>query len=107
MTQPTYAPPDLAQTRAWTGAAVTSMSDEQLTMVLAAETGNQAGACTTDPYTADLHQAVLRRVGRELAARGIPLGMTPGSAEFGPARLAQFDAEIERLEGHRRRFVFG
>lgn len=107
MTAPVYVPPDLAQTRKWTGATAQSISDEELTMVLAAETGNQASACTVDPYTADLYQAVLRRVGRVLAARGIPLGMTPGSAEFGPTRLAQFDAEIERLEGYRRRFVFG
>lgn len=104
---PVVVPPDLAATRHWCGATVQSITDTELQRVLDAEVYNQASACTTDPYSPDLYQAVLRRVGRVLAARGIPLGMTPGSAEFGPTRLAQFDAEIERLEGYRRRFVFG
>ena len=36
----------------------------------------------------------------------IPLG-TINSDEFGPSRLASFDAEIERLERSRRKFVSG
>jgi hypothetical protein len=84
-------------------------------MVLDAELTNQAKACrrtdpataTEIPYTADLYQAVLRRCARHLAARGIPLGQTPGSEEFGPTRLSTFDGEIERLEGYDRGFWFG
>lgn len=109
------APPTVDAVRKWTGVTVSSIDDDQLAMVVAAETTNQGKACrlvepatgTPYPYTADLYQAVLRRCARHLAARGIPLGMTPGSEEFGPARLSQFDGEIERLEGYDRGFHFG
>lgn len=114
MTTP-IAPPTVDQVRKWTGVALSSIDDEQLAMVVDAEKFNQAKACRlVDPatgtpyeYTPDLYQAVLRRCARHLAARGIPLGQTPGSDEFGPTRLATFDGEIERLEGYDRGFHFG
>ena len=36
---------------------------------------------------------------RELAARNVPLGILNDQSEFGPTRLPQYDAEINRLEG--------
>ena len=61
----------------------------------------------TGSLTADLTQAIYRRVAREIAARGIPLGMLGADTEYGTARLSRWDAEIERLEGPSRRVVFG
>jgi hypothetical protein len=108
-------PPTLAQVRKWTGVSSTSIDDAELQSVMDAELENQSKACrrvdratgAVRPYTADLYQAVLRRCARHLATRGIPLGQTPGSDEFGPTRLSSFDAEIERLEGYDRGFWFG
>lgn len=100
-------PPSVAQVRRWTGVTTASISDEDLSVVLAAELHSQSRTCRVDPYWPDLYQAVLRRCARHLAARGVPLGMTGGEAEFGPARLSSFDGEIDRLEGPHRRLVFG
>lgn len=100
-------PPDVAKVRRWTGVSASSISDEDLGLVLEAEVDGQAEVCRVDPYNAALYQAVLRRCARHLAARGVPLGMTSGEAEYGPARLASFDAEVERLEGPYRIAVTG
>lgn len=102
-----YVPPTVAQVRNWTGVTVGSISDTDLQIIIDAEVCAQARVCRVDPYTPDLYQAVLRRCGRELAARGIPLGVTSGESEYGPARLATFDAEVERLEGPLRIVVTG
>lgn len=102
-----YAPPTVGQVREWTGVSVASISDAALGLVVDAEIVNQARVCRVCPYAPDLYQAVLRRCGRELAARGIPLGMSSAESEYGPARLASFDAEVERLEGPSRLVVFG
>ena len=100
-------PPTVTQVRNWTGVTVGSIADADLQIIIDAELCLQAKVCRVDPYIAPLYQAVLRRCGRELAARGIPLGMTSGESEFGPARLAAFDAEVERLEGPYRKVVTG
>lgn len=100
-------PPTPEQVREWAGVTTKSISDDALTMLVDAEVVNQAKMCRVQPYTADLYQAVLRRCARALAARGVPLGVTPASAEFGPTRLAAYDGEIERYEGPVRRFAFG
>lgn len=103
-----YVPPDLVAVRDWTGVSVSSISDDALTRVLDAEVTSQARVCRVCPqYAPDLYQAILRRCARELAARGVPLGFTSGEAEYGPARLATFDAEVERLEGPARIVVIG
>jgi hypothetical protein len=104
--------PDLAEVRAWLGTPVSVISDAQLQTILDGETVAQARACRVpvDPLTLpdDLHEALLRRCGRAVAARGVPLGLAGGEGyEFGPTRLPAFDAEIERLEGGTRKFVFG
>ena len=102
-----YAPPDLAKVRSWTGVNVSSIDDAALQVVIDAEVWSQAQVCTVDPYTPNLYQAVLRRCARELAARGVPLGGMTAEAEYGPAQLATFDAEVERLEGPSRIAVTG
>jgi hypothetical protein len=94
--------PTLAQVRTWIGVPVASLSDDQLSQVVAAETDLQAAACDvgSDPATdfpAALAQALYRRTARHVAARGVPLGLT-GESEYGPVRLPSWDVEIERLE---------
>lgn len=106
--------PTVDEVRSWLKLADTSMSEEELADVLAAEVEDQGDVCRIpvgypgDPnaYPAKLRMALFRRCGRHIAARGIPLG-TIASEEFGPSRLASFDAEIERLERTRRKFVSG
>lgn len=100
--------PDVDKVREWTGVSVTSCSDDLLKQVMAGEAANQEKACLIDDpddRDPDLIQAFYRRCARELAARGVPLGVVQGEA--GPARLGSFDAEIDRLEGNDRGFWFG
>jgi hypothetical protein len=104
--------PTLAELRGWLQVPDVVLTDAQLQTVLDAETAAQAIACRVpaDPATlpADLHSALLRRCARAVAARGVPLGLSGAEGEeFGPARVPAYDVEIERLEGDRRRFVFG
>lgn len=101
-------PPSVTDVRDWLKVSVAAIDDAGLQAILDAETTSQARACTVDPFDADHYMALLRRCGRAVAARGVPLGLA-GSAdsEFGPVRLPSFDAEIERYEGPTRKFVFG
>jgi hypothetical protein len=106
--------PDVDEVRAWLKLAPTSMDDAELGDILAGEVDNQGRMCRIPPewpadpdaYPHTLRLAVFRRCGRAVAARGVPLGLT-GDGEYGPARLPNFDAEIERYEGPLRKFVFG
>jgi hypothetical protein len=106
--------PTVDEVRKWLKLADTSMDDDELGDVLAAEVEQQGDVCRLpaaypgDPnaYPATLRMAIFRRCGREVAARGVPLGIV-GSDEYGPSRLPSFDAEIERLERPRRKFVSG
>jgi len=104
-------PPSLVDVRAWIQVPATLISDEQLQIVINAEVLLQAKLCTIaeDPtgWPADLRQAIYRRVAREIAAKGIPLGTFGADSEYGPARLSRWDAEIGRLEGPSRKVVFG
>lgn len=110
--------PTTDEVRAWCSLARTSLSDEQLQQVIDAELQNQGAYCRMprlpdnvpdpDGYPPMLAQALYRRVGREVASRGVPLGLIGDPAsEAGMQRLAQFDAEIERIEGPARLVVFG
>ena len=105
------APPPVDDVRAWIRVPATLLPDEQLQQVIDAEALIQARLCRIpeDPaaLTPDLVQAIYRRVAREVAAKGVPLGMLGGDSEFGTARLGRFDAEIERLEGPNRKVVVG
>lgn len=104
--------PSTEDVRRWVQAPSTAITDEQLDQVIAAELENQAAMCTVpadpDDYPAMLAQALYRRVARELASRQVPLGVVGDTAsEMGAARLATFDAEVERIEGPARMVVFG
>ena len=100
--------PPIEDVRTWIQVPVTIMENDQLQKVIDAETLLQARACTTGAeLTPDLVQAIYRRVAREVAARGVPLGILGADSEYGPTRLSQFDAEIARLEGPSRKIVFG
>lgn len=104
--------PSLADFRQWCNLSPQAISDAQLEQVIAAEVGNQARVCRTplDPAALpeDLAQALYRRVAREVSGKQVPLGLVGDTAsEYGPARLATFDAEVERLEGPSRLVVFG
>jgi len=102
--------PSLAEVRTWLKVSTSSVSDDVLTDILAAEIANQQKACRLDPAATDLDDdlvgALYRRCARQVAARGVPLGIV-ADAEFGPMRLTTIDAEIERLEGYNRGFFFG
>jgi hypothetical protein len=103
--------PSIDDVRSWLQVPATVVGDDALQQVINAETLLQARLVRTpaDPaaLTPDLIQAIYRRVGREIAAKGVPLGMLGADAEFGPARLSRWDSEIERLEGPNRKVVFG
>lgn len=101
--------PTLAELRAWLNLPATALDDEALQGVLDAEAALQARRCRipAEGIGADLKQALYRRVGREVAAKGLPLGLAGVESELGPTRLSRFDAEIERLEGPSRMVVFG
>ena len=102
--------PPIGDVRAWLQVPSTTLTDPQLQQVVDAETLLQARACRVPDdgtLTPDLVQAIYRRVGREVAARGVPLGLLGADAEYGPSRLSRWDAEIDRLEGPNRRVVFG
>lgn len=101
--------PTVAQVRAWLKLAASSVDDAELAVVLAAEIAAQARVCRI-PETGpdpDQYAALLRRCAREIAARGVPLGVTGGGDEFGPTRLPSYDAEVDRLEGPTRIVVMG
>lgn len=89
-----------------------SATDAQIDSALAAELRNQARICRVpkDPaavWDADLTEAALRRVARNLAMRGIPLAVFQGDAEAGSLIPPGRDPEVRRLEGPLRRLKFG
>lgn len=94
--------PTLEQVRAWIQVPATVLDDPSLEQVYAAELVLQARYCTVDEdvYPPELAQAIYRRVGRVVAAKGVPLGVV--ADEFGQLRLSQWDAEVERLEAPHR-----
>ena len=103
--------PDIGEVRAWIQVPATALPDPVLSQVLVAEADLQVHACRVPEGDVDgpaaLIQALYRRCGREVAARGVPLGMMGADSEYGPARLSRWDAEVDRLEGPYRVLVFG
>lgn len=104
--------PSVSEVRAWCQISAASLADAQLQQVMDAEQANQALSCRVpelvDDFPPALAQAIYRRVAREVAGRGVPLGLVGDAAsEAGAQRLATFDAEVERLEGPYRMVVFG
>lgn len=100
-------PLDLATVRAYLRVPATALSDEDLTRVMDATYGDQVARCAwPGEYPAELEQAWLRRVQREVAARNIPLGMVGlDAAEYGPTRLPYLDSVVEEHERPWRRQV--
>jgi hypothetical protein len=113
--------PDEPAVRSWLKISDATMSVEELEAVRMGELELQFKTCRLYPgvvlNVADMDDledlypyvwglALLRRCGRTVAARGVPLGVV-GSDEYGPSRLPAFDAEIERYERPYRRFAFG
>lgn len=87
----------------------TSASDAEVLDALTAEAAAQRSRCKIPAnYPADLRQALLRRVARNLAARSVPVA-TFTSFEGGgtSSRVPQIDAEIARLEGPFRKRTVG
>lgn len=98
----------LEEAREWIGVSSANLTDDQLQRILDGETAIQAGACRIDPAAAQpaLEQALLRRVGRAVNARGLPGGYV-GDPTLGVSRLPTYDAEIERMERPYRLVVAG
>lgn len=97
--------PDLTAAKAYLGQLAVNFTDGQIQEALAAETAAQAAAINVGSYPADVTQALLRRVHRNLAMRNVPLGVQ-SDGEGGGIRLGSTDPEIRRLEApHRKRAV--
>lgn len=108
--------PDLAAVQEYLGD--TSWTDADVSGALAAELAAQAAVVRPAyfldadaegyrAYPADLGEALMRRVARNLAARAVPLSVAQGDAETAPAYVPRLDPEIRRLEAPYRRLVVG
>lgn len=86
----------------------TSATDVEIRDALTAEAAAQRSRCRVPAvYPPDLRQSLLRRVARNLAARGVPLtSFTSFEGGGTSTRVPRLDAEIVRFEGpYRRRKV--
>lgn len=99
--------PDRAEVVVYLGE--TSFSDAELDDALAAEAAAQRARCRIPAaYPADLRQALLRRVARNLAARSVPVASFTSFDGGGTAtRVPMLDPEILRLEAPYRHLVVG
>ena len=98
-----HVPPDASFTAdvlAYLGAS-TSASVADVADAMESEIWAQRRACRVPvPYPADLHQALKRRVARNLAARMVPVASFTSFEGGGTSsRVPQIDAEIRRFEG--------
>lgn len=86
-----------------------SYADEQLQDALDAEAAAQRARCRVRAvYPADLRQALLRRVMRNLAMRGQPFSILQGDGEGGGnSVLPTNDPEVRRLEAPHRKWTVG
>lgn len=97
--------PVLADVKAYIGSNE-STSDGTYQDALDAEAAAQRKVCDVPAiYPADLRQALLRRVARNLALRGQPMAVLTGSQETGSLVLPGRDPEVRRLEAPYRRLV--
>ena len=102
--------PDTAACREYLGLG--EDRDEEIDGALYAERSAQARVCrvpsTDDEWPTDLAEALLRRVARNLAAKGLPLGYqaTVSDVGVGSIRLG-WDIEIRRLEAPFRKALIG
>lgn len=91
--------PTVADVRAYLGD--TSADDTELGDALAAESAAQRRRCIVPAvYPADLRQALMRRVARNLAARRVPVAQfTSFDGGSTSSRVPGRDPEVRRLEG--------
>lgn len=86
----------------------TSATDEEIQEALDAEAANQRRMCKMPAaYGADLRSALMRRVARHLAMKGIPLAVLLGDAETGSTVPPSQDPEVRRFERPYRRLKVG
>lgn len=100
--------PDAAACRKYAGQAAASWTDAQVDGALAAEQVAQANRCkipTGPVWPADLAEALMRRVLRNIAMRGLALGVQ--SYDGGGVYIGARDPEITRLEAPYRRRPVG
>jgi len=91
-------PVTLVEVKAYLGDV--AASDADIADALEAEYAAQAARCRTGIFTADLRQALKRRVQCNLSRRSLPLGMTQGDNDSGTASYVPGrDPEVRRLEG--------
>jgi hypothetical protein len=89
---------------------VDAPSEADVAAALAAEKVAQAHWCDvpldSEPWPADLAEALCRRVAHNLAVRSNPTGVQTAESEFGVTqlRVGGLDAEVRRLEGPYRSF---
>jgi hypothetical protein len=103
--------PDATAVLAYLGTG-TEYTEDEVASALAAEEAAQAAVCripTDDTaWSADLAEALCRRVVANLARRNLPLGLNVaiGEAAVQTTRVGM-DQEVRRLEGPYRRMVVG
>lgn len=99
--------PDTDAVDLYLGEGEHSWTDEQLQSALDAEAAAQRSVCRVPAaYPADLREALLRRVGANLARRKLLLQGEATDSEF-PQVLPGRDPEVRRLEAPFRKLVFG
>jgi hypothetical protein len=86
-----------------------SWTDPEMQAALDAEAAAQRAKIRPSAvYGADLREALLRRVARNLAMRGLPLAVLAGDGDGnGPQILPGRDPEVRRLEAPYRKITFG
>lgn len=100
--------PTLTAVKTYLGEVAAQWTDPDLTDALTAEAAAQARVCRVRAdYPADLREALLRRVQRNLAMRALPLAVLQGDAEAGSTVLPGRDPEVRRLEAPHRKVVVG
>lgn len=100
----TVAVPGLPQVKSYLGASG-GASDQAIQSALAAEQSDQATRCRVDLYNDALAEALKRRVARNLAMKGLPIGVQTN--EFGSTSIGSTDPEVRRLEAPYRRMRVG
>ena len=101
--------PTSADVSAYLGANNTSFTNSDIQDALDAEAAAQRAVCRIGAvYSADLRQALLRRVQRNLALRRLPLIVPSGDADaMTPSAMPTNDPEVRRLERPYRKLVVG
>lgn len=90
------------------GDVAAQYTTQTLQGALDAEAAAQRGVCRIRAaYPADLREALLRRVHRNLEMRQLPLAVLRGDADAGSTTLPGSDPEVRRLERPHRKLTVG